>query len=364
MILKNRLVLILFGSILVLAVLTHFIFNLTVFSFLEEHNWVIPSHQKQIALFAFSMLLSMAGMGVFLFVYINRFMAKRIRRLSNSMQQIQGMGDLITRIPEEPEGDEISSLISNFNQMLEKLEHERNTRQGIEKTLITNEKLASVGRLASSMAHEINNPALAISNCLLVVKNKWRSDTGSVQEAVEIAEGEIQRVRAIISSLLDFHRTDESGYAPVDLNDTVRQSIQMLEWTNKLDSSMITIEMQEEFSVHGSLGRLRQVFVNLILNAVDAVDKKSGRILIEIRPASDQHAAEVHIYDNGPGIPPEISETLFEPFISTKNEQGVGLGLYVSQQIIRRHRGQIILDEAYQSGTHFIVTIPVLEEIH
>ena len=364
MILKKRLVLILFGSILILAILTHFIFNLTVFSFLEDNNWVIPSHQKQVVLFVFSMLLSMAGMGVFLFVYINRFMAKRIRRLSESLRQIQGMGDLTTRIPGDPGGDEISSLITNFNQMLEKLEQERNTREGIEKALCTHEKLASVGRLASSMAHEINNPALAISNCLQVIKNKWRSDTDSVREAVGIAEGEIQRIRAIIADLLDFHRTDEPDHAFVDLNDTVNQSIKMLESTNKLDSSLLTLEMPGDFSVRGSRGRLRQVFVNLILNAVDAVDKKSGRIRIEIRPSSDQSAAEVHIYDNGPGIPAEIRETLFEPFISTKAEHGVGLGLYVSQRIIKRHGGRILLDEDYQSGTHFIVSIPTQEETH
>ena len=364
MILKKRLVLILFGSILVLAILTHFIFNLTVFSFLEENNWVIPSHKKQIALFAFSMLLSMAGMGVFLFVYINRFMAKRIRRLSKSMQQIQGLEDLTTRIPEEPGRDEISSLTANFNQMLEKLEQERNAREGIEKALCTNEKLASVGRLASSMAHEINNPALAISNCLQVIKKKWRSETDSVREAVEIAEGEIQRVRDIIAGLLDFHRQDEYEYISVDLKEALRQSIQMLIWTDKLDPNLLTAEMPEGMYVRGTKGKLQQVFLNLILNAVDAVDKKSGWIRIEIRPSSDRSAAEVHIFDNGPGIPDEVRGKLFEPFVTTKDEQGTGLGLYVSQKIIKRHGGQIILDEAYQTGSHFIVSIPLQEETH
>ena len=364
MILKKRLVLILFAAITALAVLTHFTFNLTVFSFLEDNNWVIPSHQKQVVLFVFSMLLSMAGMGVFLFVYINRFMAKRIRRLSESLRQIQGMGDLTTRIPGDPGGDEISSLITNFNQMLEKLEQERNTREGIEKALCTHEKLASVGRLASSMAHEINNPALAISNCLQVIKNKGRSDTDSVREALEIAEGEIQRVRTIIAGLLDFHRTDEPENTPVDLNDIIDQSIKMLEWTNKLDSSLITTEMPQKYSIRGSRGRLRQVFVNLILNSVDAVDDTSGRIRIETRPSPDRSTAEVHIYDNGPGIPSEIRGKLFEPFMTTKDEQGVGLGLYVSRKIITRHGGRITLDEAYQNGSHFIVSIPVLEEIH
>jgi signal transduction histidine kinase len=280
------------------------------------------------------------------------------------MKQIQGLGDLTTRIPEEPGGDEISSLISDFNRMLEKLEHEKSTREDIEQTLITNEKLASVGRLASTMAHEINNPALAISNCLQVIKNKWRSDTDSVREAVRIAEGEIQRVQAIIAGLLDFHRTEASEYAPVDLKKALRQSVQMLLWTDKLDPKLITAEMPEEFFVRGSKGKLQQVFLNLILNAMDAVDKNAGHIRIEIRPSSDKNAAEVHFYDNGPGIPAEVRERLFEPFISTKAGQGVGLGLYVSQKIISRHGGQILLDDAYQGGSHFIVSIPVLEETH
>jgi signal transduction histidine kinase len=358
--LKKRIVIVLSISIFGLALLTHFIFNLTVYSILKEQH-IIPSLQRHIVYFVVSMLLAMSVLGIILYQLFDRFINKRVITISREMKNIEGLEDLSVRITEDKNQDEISSLIVEINNTLNILEEERIKRERIEKQMITNEKLISIGRLSSSIAHEIHNPILAISNCLEVLKKHYQGETEYVQEAFEISESEIRRIRTILSGFLDFHRLEKGDFKEVDLNEILLQSKEMLEWNKELGYVKISKSRENHFSVFGSKGKLKQVFINLLLNSIDAVKDKKGHIQVEISKAEQSHFVEVHFYDNGPGVPPEIQDNIFEPFLTTK-EKGTGLGLYISYQIIQSHKGEILFDEDYKKGAHFIVKIPVMEK--
>ncbi|MFC2163967.1 sensor histidine kinase [Acidobacteriota bacterium] len=358
--LKKRIVIVLSISIFGLALLTHFIFNLTVFTVLKEQH-IVPSLQRHIIYFVVSMLLAMSVLGVILYRLFDRFINKRIFKISREMKNIEGLEDLSVRIAEDKNRDEISSLIVEINNTLNILEEERIKRESIEKQMITNEKLISIGRLSSSIAHEIHNPILSISNCIEVLKKQCQGETEFVQDAFEISESEISRIRTILSGFLDFHRLEKGDFEEVSLNEILQQSIEMLEWSKKLDQVNISNSRDKHFTVFGSQGKLKQVFINLLLNSLDAVKGKKGQIQVEISEADNGDFVEVHFYDNGPGVPPEIKDNLFEPFLTTK-EKGTGLGLYISYQIIQSHKGKILFDEDYKKGAHFIVKIPVMEK--
>ncbi len=240
--------------------------------------------------------------------------------------------------------------------------------------MIKQGKLASIGRLTSSIAHEISSPLMAISSSVQVIKKIWRGknrdDPALVREAVEISESEVERIRDIISGLLDFHRLDKEGFARVNLKDLVLQSMSILNWSKKLNAIEIMTELEEDLFIYCSPVKLKQVVINFILNAAEATESeiqlgkpKTGKLKIRVNSAADKDnagrgAAEIHFVDDGPGLPLEVRTSLFEPFVTTKEDKGVGLGLYISYKIIEQHDGEIIHNENYKQGTHFIIRLP------
>ena len=358
--LKKRIVIVISISVFALALLTHFIFNFTVYSVLKEQQ-IAASLQRYIIYFVASMLVAMSVMGLILFRLFDRFFNMRIIKISKQMKNIEGLEDLSIRITEDKNQDEISSLIVEINNTLNILEGERIKRASIEKQMITNEKLISIGRLSSNIAHEINNPILCISNCIEVLKKQYNSDVEHIRDAFEISESEISRIRTILSGFLDFHRLEKEDFEEVNLNEILQQSIEMLDWGKKLEDVKISKNMENHFTVYGSQGKLKQVFINLLLNSVDAIKGKKGQIQVKSPKTKCGDFVEVHFYDNGPGVPTDIKYNLFEPFQTTK-EKGTGLGLYISYKIIQSHKGKILFDEDYKNGAHFIVQIPIMEK--
>ncbi len=294
-----------------------------------------------------------------LYRYIDRYFIKRMRRISSTMNRIEGLDDLSMRIEQDIQMDEISQLISNLNLTLDKLENEKVFRENIEKAMVTQGKLASIGRLSSNIAHEINNPILAISNCLQVIKKCVTKKNELVKEALEISEAEIDRTRKIISGLLDFHRPDKE-FSTLNINDIVMQALEVLKWSNKLKSTRISCDFGEKHFVLGSPVKLQEVFMNLVLNAVEALEDMGdkGTLTITVKPSDDGKYVEIHFMDNGPGLPLEVRNSLFEPFISTRDNRGAGLGLYIAYKLVDIHNGEIIYNEEYKSGAHFIIKLP------
>jgi len=320
---------------------------------------IVNQHSRRFLLITFVCVILF---GLLLYVAIETQIIRRITRISNTMKEIEGLEDLSKRISTDKKKDEIEYLVSNFNSMLDKLEQEKIKRENAEKAMIMNGKLASIGRLASSIGHEVNNPLLAISNSIQVIKKISKSKASLFHEAIEISESEISRIRELISSLLDFHRLGKEEFSLLDVSQVITKTLDVLRWSKKLGETSIVEELDKDAWILGSADKLKQVFINFVANAVEAMESlnrvEKGVLQIKVKKSATSNFIEVHFFDDGPGIPENIKATLFEPFVSTKGVKGVGLGLYISYKIIDTHHGEIIYDETYKEGTHFIIKLP------
>jgi PAS domain S-box-containing protein len=232
-----------------------------------------------------------------------------------------------------------------------------------EATLRTTEKLASVGRLAASIAHEVNNPLEAVSNVLYLLET--HPDLGpESRRYVQLAQQEIGRIAHIVKQTLGFHRESPT---PVPINfATVLESVLDL-YRRKLESSGISVQTRYESpeGVLGFPGEMRQVFSNLIANAVEAMPS-GGKLAIHVRRARDHRdtrrmGIRVTVADNGLGIEPAVRPHIFEPFFTTKGEKGSGLGLWVSQGIVAKHGGSMRVRSfagPERHGTAFSIFVP------
>ena len=323
----------------------------SIFRVLDRHTFSFLS------IILFTMIL----LGLMLYRYIDKFMIGRMRKISTAMNKIEGLDDLSTRIDKDlAKKDEISQLIMDLNATLDKLENEKIFRQNMEKAMLTQGKLASIGRLTSNIAHEINNPLLAISNCVQVIKKNVINKTELLHEAFDISESEIDRIRNIISVLLDFHRMDKEKYTDLDVKELINKSLEVLKWGKKLQTVQVEKNLSDGCFVYGSPIKLEEVFINFLSNAAEAVENvnEHGKIEIRVQHAADKEIVEVHFIDNGPGLSPAVRGSVFEPFVTTKEDNGVGLGLYIAYKIVNIHKGSIVINDGYRAGAHFIIRLP------
>ncbi|MCP4221017.1 MAG: hypothetical protein GY765_40685 [bacterium] len=330
----------------------------------EKENSLFRVMRSNILTFSIMNICLICLLGLMLYFSIDKYIIKRMLNISDRMIRIEGLNDLSIRIDNDNQNDEVSYLISNINLTLDRLEQEKVDREFAEKSMLKQAKLASIGRLTSSIAHEVNNPLMAIGNSLQVIKKIARKRTGKnsslLNEAVDISESEVERIRVIISALLDFHRMDKEDFSRINLKKVILQSISILNWSKKLRTIEIVMDLEEDCFIMGAMVRLKQVFINFILNAAEAMGKDGGKLKLVVCSSPDGKTAEVHFTDTGPGLAGDVLGHLYEPFVTTKEDKGVGLGLYISYKIVRNHRGEIVHDEYYKDGTRFIIKLPKL----
>jgi signal transduction histidine kinase len=223
--------------------------------------------------------------------------------------------------------------------------------------LITTEKMASIGLLSSGIAHEINTPLTGISSyCQFLIDNPTDPNN---RDLVEKMLEQVQRANRIIKSLLDFARQKGKSEKPsrFDLSKTIANSISLLE--HKLKKKNITITRNLKFNTEffGYPSRVQQVFVNLIINAVDAIPHSRGKITIDGH--EDNIDFIIRFKDNGKGISKEDMKNIFDPFFTTKSiGKGTGLGLSIVYNIVEEHYGKITVNSTLEKGTSFYLTFP------
>jgi PAS domain S-box-containing protein len=211
------------------------------------------------------------------------------------------------------------------------------------------EKLAAAGRLAATVAHEINNPLEAVCNLIYLVKNTPSLPQETVSY-LNMAEQELERVSHITRQTLGFYR-DSSEPGLVQVRSVIESVLKLYE--NKIQSKSIAVELElaECPPVRGMEGELKQLVANLVSNAADAVGP-GGKIRISIAPGSQEpdRGVEIKVADNGPGVPAENRARIFEPFFTTKEDVGTGLGLWVCKEIAERHHGKVQLSSGKDDG--------------
>jgi PAS domain S-box-containing protein len=227
----------------------------------------------------------------------------------------------------------------------------------LQEQLIQNEKLAALGKLAAGVAHEINNPLtgiLAYAEDLL----DSVSDSHDLQDDIKVIIRETLRCRDIVRNLLDFARQDKPIFQITDLNQIINQTLSLVSRLPQFrDIKINTILYDKIPKVESDPKQLQQVLLNLMINAADAM-KLKGNLIITTDYYKNKNMCCISVEDDGPGIPENLIDKIFEPFFSTKNTNG--LGLAVSWGIIERHHGTIEVDTADSGGAIFRVLLPAM----
>ena len=225
--------------------------------------------------------------------------------------------------------------------------------------LIESEKLAAVGRLASSIAHEINNPLEAVTNLLYLIRGEdGLSQTG--RDYMDTADRELARVSQIASQTLRFHR--QSTSATLVRPEALLEEVLTI-YKTRLSNSRVLVSQEygSDLQVTCYEGDIRQVLSNLVGNAFDVM-RNGGQLRLRTREitwwATGQRGVMFTVADDGPGMPHEVRSRVFDAFYSTKGMQGTGLGLWISKRIVHKHRGHLLVRSKVGAGTVFSLWLP------
>jgi len=307
-------------------------------------------HSRQILIYSLLLILLVLVFNAYL---LGSRILRSINQLGHHAHRI-ATGDFSPITPIRRYRDEFTDLALAINTMVDELENR-------EAVLIQSHKMRAIGTLTAGVAHELNNPLNNITLTAHVLQEDYATlDDAERQEMVADVVSEAGRAKKIISNLLDFARETGSQLEPLDLPLLLRETIYLA--SNQIKLMGIKIEFQATDNlprVHGDSQQLRQVFLNLILNAIDASEKR-GKIQILVVPADEPNFVAVKVIDFGSGIPEHILPSIFDPFFTTKAKgKGTGLGLSVSQGIVTKHGGRIMASSQAGSGTTLTVVLPV-----
>lgn len=236
------------------------------------------------------------------------------------------------------------------------IEQDVTEKRILEANLIQSEKLAAVGQLAAGIAHEINNPLTAIISNTQILRNDLPA--GDWHDSLDLIETAGTRASQVINNLLGIARKEADDFEPTDLNQTVHDALSLVKHELTKRPVQVNLDLASDMpQLTASKDQLQSVWVNLILNAIDALDKEECAISITTRYSLRGY--EVVIQDNGKGIVPEHIDRVFEPFFTMKtNRRGTGLGLPVCMRAIRQHGGTITVKSQPGKWTRFTVTLP------
>ena len=292
--------------------------------------------------------------GISALVVIVRSAVKHLKILAGAIEKT-GKGDF-TALPASSKHDEVGALIDAFN----KMENDLITRdREIEKKneeLLQSRKLASLGTLASGVAHELNNPLNNIYLAAQILTKEIDTETcpGIIKETVGDIYSQTLRVKRIVSDLLAFAREKPPQFAPVQMTVLVKGILTQMAATEDLQDVRYTVQARDDASVPADSHMMEQVFINLFTNAVDAMGGKGS---LDVAIEREGEFVRIRVSDTGKGIPQEQLQRIFDPFFTTK-DHGTGLGLAIVYSIIEKHKGRIELQSEQGKGTTFLISLP------
>lgn len=301
------------------------------------------------------------GFGVlFLGVLASYFLGRRItaplRHLQLAAQRI-GAGELGTQVPVAGRG-ETAELAAAFNRMSEELADREARLSDAHTQLSRADKLSAVGELAASIAHEVKNPVTAVVGYAQL--GREANDLEDAKELFVLVEKQGWRAGEVLQSLLEFTRREAQVPEPVDPRALVEDTVRLLRHPLKLRGVTLETELSDGLPpILAHPGELQQVLVNLLMNGADAMADRPTRVLT-IGASGDAERLQLWVRDTGVGIPLELRERIFQPFFTTKKgRDGTGLGLSVSQRIVKDLGGELRVASTVGEGSTFTVVLPL-----
>ena len=325
-------------------------------------------------------LLAILGVAVMSAAFVRHTLHGPLTDLINGTERI-GAGDLGYQIRLGPKQGELTELATSFNTMSRQLHDaraeinawteslkdrvEEKTRElsGAQEEMSRVERMASIGKLAAVVAHEINNPLAGILTYAKLLKKRHGKDPEANRENIEmldLIESESRRCGEIVRNLMTFGRPSSMNYEPANLNSVIDRCVRLVKHQLDLKNIDLALNLAKDLApVRCDPGQIEQVLLALVMNAIDAMSS-GGTLTLCTRKAASGSDVEVEVRDDGVGMPPEILRNMFEPFFTTKERgRGLGLGLAISRQIVERHQGRIEVKSELGKGTRFTITLPM-----
>jgi len=326
--------------------------------------------------------IALVAISVLSWVFVWRLVGRPLKRLTTGTKELAD-GNLGYQL-QLSGNDEVGELAASFNRMSLQLRAANEEVVAWAKTLedrveqktrelkrahdhvLHVEKMATIGKMAAVVAHEINNPLAGILTYAKLVR-RWiergeagTSKKGDAEQSLDLIAAESHRCGELVKNLLTFSRTAPMNVVTTDLDVVVDRGVRLLRHQMEMNGIELHLELAQGLpKIQCDPGQIEQVVLALVMNAIDAMPR-GGNLWLSTRFSEASMEVAIEVRDDGSGIPPEILPRLFEPFLTTKESgKGVGLGLAVSENIVERHEGRIDVQSELGKGTTFTVTLPL-----
>lgn len=338
-------------SIASVAIISFIIFQIPIVYWAFQDGMNFEAWRKYLVFSVISALVP----NLLLLLLIVRIISRPLQRITLAAVRVTE-GEYGTEIDLRKSNDEIGLLAESFNEMSRKMASDIEQLQKLNEQLIRTEKLAAMGTLAAGVAHEVNNPLASISALIQMMQAKENSDE-KTKENLKLIQMQIQRITQVTKDMMDFARVREAAKSEVNVKDIIEKSLRLASF----DKSFQKLEIEKHFDadlpeIYADGDQLQQVFLNLLLNARDAMTD-GGKI--SIKTFQTRNELHIEIADTGIGIGKENAKKIFDPFFTTKPAgKGTGLGLAVCYGIITAHGGKIEVSTNEVGGTTFKISLP------
>ncbi|HEY1089411.1 MAG TPA: ATP-binding protein [Archangium sp.] len=302
--------------------------------------------------------VGVVSLALVLAVLLGRRVTRPLRDLQETLVDIS-RGNFGVEVPVDGPS-EIRAVGSTLNQMSKELVRRSEELQTTNAQLVQSEKLSAVGELAASVAHEVKNPMVGIVGFAQLGQES--QDLVEINEYFKLIEQDAFRANKILQNLLEFSRPPEMEFEPLAPNEVVMGAMALCVHQLQMQGVKVETALASGLpAVKGNSNQLRQVLLNLMLNAGQAMEASPQKLINVSTQKGEAGFVEILVSDTGPGLAPDVKEKLFKPFFTTKRRgQGTGLGLSVSRSIVEAHRGQIRAEGAPGAGATFIIRLPAV----
>ena len=340
----------------------------------------VAESRRQVVLYT---VLAILGVAVLSAAFVRRMIGGPLRALTVGTHRL-GSGDLGYQNHLESSG-ELQELANSFNTMSCQLQEaheeinawtrtleervEQKTRElsGAQEEMLRVERMASIGKLAAVVAHEINNPLAGILTYAKLLKKRMSREPEPNAETIsmlDLVESESRRCGEIVKNLMTFARPTSMNLEPSDLNAVIDRCVRLVQHQMKLKNVELHLNVNQELPhVRCDPGQIEQVILALVMNAIDAMPN-GGNLTVTSRKATNSASVQIEVRDDGVGMPRDVLAKMFEPFFTTKEHgRGLGLGLAISRNIVDRHGGRIEVASEPGHGTMFTITLPLQSNV-